>query len=30
MKKFKNHYPNWKQIYNSQKILEELLSKRFL
>ena len=25
MKKFKQHYPNWKQIYNTQKIIEELI-----
>ena len=28
MKKFKNHYPKWKQIYNSEKIIDELLSSR--
>ena len=28
MKKFKNHYPKWKQIYNSDKIIDELLSSR--
>ena len=26
MKKFKRHYPKWKQIYNSEKIIEELIS----
>ena len=26
MKKFKNDYPKWKQIYNSEKIIGELLS----
>ena len=26
MKKFKNHYPNWKQKFTNKKILEELLS----
>ena len=26
MKKFKNDYPKWKQIYNSEKIIDELLS----
>ena len=26
MKKFKCHYPKWKQIYNSEKIIEELIS----
>ena len=26
MQKFKNHYPKWKQIYNSEKIIEQLLS----
>lgn len=25
MKKFRKHYPNWKQEYNSKKILEELV-----
>mgnify|MGYP001394424904 CR=1 FL=1 len=25
MKKFKQHYPNWKQIYNTKKIIEELI-----
>ena len=28
MKKFKSHYPKWKQIYNSEKIIDELLSLR--
>ena len=28
MKKFKNHYPKWKQVYNSEKIISQLLSKR--
>ena len=28
MKKFKNHYPKWKQIYSSEKIIDELLSSR--
>ena len=28
MKKFKNHYPKWKQVYNSEKIIDELLSLR--
>ena len=23
--KFKNHYPNWKQKYNTKKIIEELV-----
>ena len=27
MKKFKKHYPKWKQFYNSEKIIDELLSK---
>ena len=27
MKKFKSHYPKWKQKYNSKKIIDELLSK---
>ena len=27
MKKFKKDYPRWKQIYSSEKIIEELLSK---
>jgi CDP-paratose 2-epimerase len=26
MKKFKKHYPNWSQQYNSKKILDELIS----
>ena len=26
MKKFKKHYPNWKQKFNSKKILDELIS----
>ena len=26
MKKFKNHYPNWKQKYSSDTIIEELIS----
>tara|TARA_Y100000590_G_scaffold196145_1_gene222707 strand:+ start:1475 stop:2521 length:1047 start_codon:yes stop_codon:yes gene_type:complete len=26
MKKFKYHYPKWKQIYNSEKIIDQLLS----
>ena len=28
MKKFKAHYPKWKQIYNSEKIIDQLLSDR--
>ena len=28
MRKFKSHYPNWKQDYNSEKIIDQLLSKR--
>ena len=28
MKKFKSHYPKWKQVYNSEKIISQLLSKR--
>ena len=24
--KFKKHYPNWKQKYNTKKIIEELIS----
>ena len=28
MKKFKAHYPKWKQIYNSEKIIDQLLSNR--
>ena len=26
MKKFKMHYPKWKQFYNSEKIIDQLLS----
>tara|TARA_Y100001970_G_scaffold294070_1_gene446482 strand:+ start:8653 stop:9699 length:1047 start_codon:yes stop_codon:yes gene_type:complete len=26
MKKFMNHYPKWKQLYNSEKIIDQLLS----
>ena len=26
MKKFKKHYPNWKQQFNSKRILDELIS----
>ena len=26
MKRFKNDYPNWKQNYNTQKIIEELIN----
>ena len=26
MKKFKNHYPSWKQKYSSDTIIEELIS----
>ena len=26
MKKFKNHYPKWRQKYNSKKIINELIS----
>ena len=26
MRKFKNHYPNWNQNYNSERIIEQLLS----
>ncbi len=26
MKKFKSHYPNWRQVYNSEKIIDQLLS----
>tara|TARA_B100002051_G_scaffold266914_1_gene294676 strand:+ start:3053 stop:4099 length:1047 start_codon:yes stop_codon:yes gene_type:complete len=26
MKKFKSHYPKWKQIYNTEKIIDQLLS----
>ena len=25
MTKFKKHYPNWKQIYNTKKIIMELI-----
>ena len=25
LKKFKKHYPNWKQKYNTKKIIEELI-----
>jgi CDP-paratose 2-epimerase len=25
LSKFKNHYPNWKQKYNTKKIIEELV-----
>tara|TARA_B110000196_G_C20791716_1_gene495900 strand:+ start:256 stop:480 length:225 start_codon:yes stop_codon:yes gene_type:complete len=25
LSKFKNHYPNWKQKYDSKKIIEELV-----
>ena len=25
LKKFKKHYPNWKQKYNTKKILEEII-----
>ncbi len=28
MKKFENHYPHWKQTYDSEKIIDELLSNR--
>ena len=28
MKKFRNHYPKWKQNYNSKKIIEQLLLNR--
>jgi len=27
MKKFKKHFPNWKQKYNTKKIIDELISK---
>tara|TARA_Y100000389_G_scaffold135885_1_gene133415 strand:- start:3632 stop:4678 length:1047 start_codon:yes stop_codon:yes gene_type:complete len=27
LKKFKNHYPKWKQKYNTKKIIEELIEK---
>ena len=27
MKKFNLHYPKWKQKYNSEKIIEQLLSR---
>ncbi len=27
LSKFKKHYPNWKQIYNTKKIIEELINK---
>ena len=26
MKKFKIHYPKWKQVYNSERIIDQLLS----
>ena len=26
LSKFKKHYPKWKQIYNTKKIIEELIS----
>ncbi len=28
MKKFRSHYPKWKQTYNSEKIIDQLLSNR--
>ena len=27
MKKFKKHFPKWKQKYNTRKIIDELISK---
>ena len=27
MKKFKNHYPNWRQTYTTKKIIKELINK---
>ena len=26
LSKFKNHYPNWKQKYNTKRIIEELIN----
>ena len=28
--KFKKDYPNWKQVYNSKKIIEELINSQFI
>ena len=27
LKKFKKHYPKWRQIYNTKKIIEELIDR---
>ena len=27
LKKFKKHYPNWRQIYSTKKIINELIKK---